>query len=373
MRNWFLIYCTATGYFVNALGPLGVMYSQESGAPESAYWLLGPAYGLAMIGAGLILVPLLGRGALWMFRLMPAVAALGVAGLTVFNGVGVTAVSALITGLGVATVYCASPGVLSGPDAARDFSLISGVGSVASILAPWAFAAAQYAGVPQRLAIAVVLVPIVLVGARAWTVKDVPGGWKPPAPEITPESAAAGGKLDAAGLALRMFRIALAIGVEFVFYVWGVRWLQEVGASPALAVGLLSLFPIGMAIGRIAFASLTTRPGIIRVFAAVSLAGAAAIIFAPGPGVVAAGYFLAGLGTAGMSPVVTTDLTEKLHGVTSVQGAAIYSVVAGSGIVAVPMILNSLDAFVSLQWGMGATLLLCYGLLLVLPARFARA
>ena len=105
--------------------------------------------------------------------------------------------------------------------------------------------------------------------------------------------------------------LALEVGVEFSFVVWGSQVaVARTGLTNAQATGLASLYVAGMILGRLALSSgIGSGPRMLAILrGCASLAGIGAVVLwlATDPLVAGVGLFLGGLGISGIYPLAAS-------------------------------------------------------------------
>jgi hypothetical protein len=168
-----------------------------------------------------------------------------------------------------------------------------------------------------------------------------------PANDHAAPASGSGAKTLTRGYWLCWAFVALSVAGEFSFVAWGSQVVRaRTGMDAAEATGLAALFVVGMVIGRSLLAVsplLAKRPlPILRLGAALVIAGALCVAVAPGPLVAGIGLLLGGIGTAPAYPLGASLTIAHAPGspiaasarLTSASGLPILLAPLGVGVVA---------------------------------------
>ncbi|GLW30506.1 hypothetical protein Areg01_34460 [Actinoplanes regularis] len=342
----------ALGYVITALGTCIVLLSDDFGVPPEQLAWLPATFGfglLAMAPAGPVLLRDGPRRALAGGSLAIATGAT----LLAFAWVPAMAVAGgLLLGAGGAAFALVTPAMLAGARAAVQLTKVNAAASVASVLAPAAIGGLNATGVVNgRLALLLVVPPLLHLAATA----------RPTAPEPRPQRI---GRPAAGAAARRWGAVVLAVSVEFCFSIWAVTRLVAAGLTPGTAAVLGTMFPFGMALGRLAGPPLIGRIPVAQVAAAVTAAGALVVVVAGNAAVITVGLLVAGVGVAILYPVTLAGLiaTPRLN---ATHAASLGALASGTAIIAAPAALARLAEVVDLRLAFLITLPLLAALLLL--------
>ncbi|TDO52721.1 hypothetical protein EV643_102563 [Kribbella sp. VKM Ac-2527] len=384
------------GFAIASLGPCVALLARDLEEPAGDLaWLSSTfAVGLLVIAAvgPLVLrtdarMPVLRAGAL--------VCATGAVLLAVAQGLIVALLGGLLVGLGGALMLLVVPLMLNGPDAAVRIARANAISSGLSILAPLLIGALDTQGPTGRLAILLAIPPLVVLvalarptpsralSARSSRRTDVPQA-NTLEPAIAPRAEGFGTTGAAAGVpntavpradgvgagtpdftspglvvlgaaqgmwgtvAARWVRVVLAVGVEFCFVIWAVARLVATGLPAATAALLGSVFPLGMAIGRMIGPVRLGRTSALLPGSVVAAAGAVLVCSANSPGLVTIGLALAGLGVATLYPITVADLIGT-PGARPAHLASLSAFASGIAILVAPAVLAALANVVDLR------------------------
>ncbi len=165
--------------------------------------------------------------------------------------------------------------------------------------------------------------------------------------------------------------IMLAVAVEFCMIFWSADYLERVlGMGKANAAQAVSLFLIGMIVGRLAGSRLVQRFATRSVvFVSLGIAGAGFAIYwlAGSIWVVLAGLFLTGLGVASLYPLILSLAMGVSNGQT-VQAGARATLASGVAILALPLILGRVADAVGIWLAYGVVVALLVIMLAVVTS-----
>ena len=400
------------GFAIASLGPCVALLARDLDEPaDELAWLSSAfAVGLLVIAAvgPLVLrtdarMPVLRAGAL--------VCASGAVLLAVAQGLIVALLGGLLVGLGGALMLLVVPLMLNGPDAAVRIARANAISSGLSILAPLLIGALDTQGPTGRLAVLLAIPPLLVLVAltrptlsrplsalsrrrtdarQTGTVEpatapraegfgitgaaDVPDAAVPRADGLgagqpglaNPGLAVASGLLGT--VAARWVRVVLAVAVEFCFVIWAVARLVATGLPTATAALLGSVFPLGMAIGRMIGPVRLGRKSALLPGSVVAAAGAVLVCSTNSPALVTIGLGLAGLGVATLYPITVADLIGT-PGARPAHLASLSAFASGVAILTAPAVLAGLANVVDLRTAFLITLPLLAILLTVRVSR----
>ncbi len=348
---------SAVGFTIAALGAVLVLLARDlEVSPQDLSWLS------SAFGAGLVIVApvgarLLALGGDTVLRAGSLVLALGAATLAVASVTPVVVLGALALGAGGAAVVLAVSALLAGADAPRRLAAVNAASSAAGIAAPLLIGGLDAVSGAGRLALLVMVPPLLVIAAvrgRVTSPAEAPSA-APSAPSAAPAETTEVAPARTAhplvgppGAGRRWVTVVAAVSVEFCFVVWAVARLQLTGLPAAAAVATATVFPLGMALGRASGIVLAGWPRVLPVSAAVTLAGTALVVASPGPVLVAAGLFLAGLGAALLYPVTLAELLA-VPGLGTRRGASAGALASGTAILLAPVALAGLSGLVDLR------------------------
>jgi MFS family permease len=378
----------ALGFTVNSLGACLVLLARDLGThPGELAWLS------SSFGAGLLVVGAAGRlvlrpGPRPALLAAALVAAAGAALLAVAPTAPSAAAGALLLGLGAAGLVLVTPALLHGPDAAARLARANAAASVSALLGPPAIGALDAAGANGRLALLLVVPPLLFLAADARPRRPAAPGHSPaeeghrgnhgsPAgggrgDHGTPAGEGGTGKHDsplgegdggrrgspvtwrAAGA---WAAIVVGVSMEFCFTIWATARLQDAGLAAGAAAAAASAFLVGMAAGRLAAPRLIGR-GVPVVPLGCGLTAAGTLVVAlTGTAVpVVTGLAVAGLGIAPFYPVLLARLVQ-VPGLMAARSAAYGALASGTAILAAPAALATLGTALDLRTAFLVTVL----------------
>ena len=326
------------GFAVAALGGSLVLLARDLGAPVAALAWLSSTFGAGLLIVGLAARPLLRRGPQPLLAAAALAAAAGAALLAAGPFAALAGAGGLLLGLGSAGLVLVTPALLRAGDRERHLSLLTGIASAAGIAAPLGLAAGDALGPSGRLALLLLVGPLVVlaVTARARRPAEAAATPVPAAPLRAPTPL----------VARRWVAIVLAVSVEFCFVVWSVARLQDTGLTPAAATATSTAFVAGMAAGRIGAARAAALPGIVTLCCAV-VAAATVLVAATGSAVGAAiGLAVAGMAVALLYPVTLSRLMDLLP---ADRGSGLGAIASGTAVLLAPAALGLLAGVVELR------------------------
>jgi len=410
------------GFAIASLGPCVALLARDLDEPaDNLAWLSSAfAVGLLVIAAvgPLVLrtdarMPVLRAGAL--------VCASGAVLLAVAQGLIVALLGGLMVGLGGALMLLVVPLMLNGPDAAVRIARANAISSGLSILAPLLIGALDTQGPTGRLAILLAIPPLLVLVALARstlsnplralsprrsslppnnalqhtttpaglpraegreipasaTTTGAPGAGVPCAdgvgagqPDLTSPGVAVLGAAQGlwGTVAARWVRVVLAVAVEFCFVIWAVARLVATGLPTATAALLGTVFPLGMAIGRMIGPVRLGQTSALLPGSVVAAAGAVLVCSTNSPALVTIGLGLAGLGVATLYPITVADLIGT-PGARPAHLASLSAFASGVAILTAPAVLAALANVVDLRTAFLITLPLLAILLTVRVSR----
>lgn len=162
------------------------------------------------------------------------------------------------------------------------------------------------------------------------------------------------------------FAMVLGVAVEFCLISWSADYMEKVmGLNKAAAAQSVSLFLVAMILGRLTMSRLVHRfqPANL-VIAAVVTAGVGFLLYWLGRMAVLGlmGLFVAGLGVAGLYPLILT-LALAAAGSQTVQASARATLASGTAILILPLTLGRLADAVGIQQAYGIVIVLLAALL----------
>jgi fucose permease len=327
-------------YYLNILGPITPFLKNELNLSYTVASLHFTAFAVGILLVGLLghlVIDRVGRRAsLW-------IAAIGVALGTLLllagRSAGITIAGSFVMGTIGSLILAIVPSALAdefGESRAVALSEANMLGSFAGAVSPLlvGWFAASAGG--WRLSLWIfILAPAVL--------------WLFFAKTGAPASRAADAQVARARLPLRYWvywiDLVLVVSVEFCMIFWSANYLESaVGMLKADAAQAVSLFLGGMILGRYAVSRLVKGAAATRwIVASILLAAAGFLAYwqtASIP-VALAGLFVAGLGVAGLYPLILS-LALGAAGEATVQGGARATLASGSAILLLPLVLGRL-------------------------------
>ncbi|GAA0477004.1 hypothetical protein Aca07nite_85150 [Actinoplanes capillaceus] len=344
----------ALGFLLTGLGACLVILARDLAIPIERLTWLSTSFGMGLIAVAATGPVLLRAGPDLPLRAGALTTATGATVLALAPDLAMATIGTLLIGLGGAGIVLATPALLTGPDAVLRLTRVSAAASTAAVLSPAAIGALDAAGASGRLAMLIVVPPLLplIVPARGTVPTDPPGR--------TQDRPALG------SLTRRWTRIVLAVAVEFCFTIWAVARLQDTGVTMSTAAILGVAFPLGMAIGRLLGPTVMTRIPVVPAGAAVIALGAAGTTVASGPGLVTAALAVAGIGVAVLYPVTLAELT-RTPGLRPAHAAPLGALASGIAIITAPAALAALADRVELRGAFLITLPLLAALLILRP------
>jgi fucose permease len=163
--------------------------------------------------------------------------------------------------------------------------------------------------------------------------------------------------------------LTLAVSVEFCMIFWSADYLISVlGMPKASAAQAVSLFFVGMILGRLAVSRLVQRYAAPRlVLGATLLAGLGFLIFWWAGSLILGlgGLLITGLGVAGLYPLILA-LAMGTAPANTVQASARATLASGAAILALPLVLGRLADAVGIRPAYGVVALLLIGVFLII-------
>ena len=357
-------------FFLNALGPAAPFLKEELNLSYTTSGLHFTAFaaGMLLVGAaGSPLIRRLGRRrALWL-------GAFGLAASTLLFLLGrhptLTITAALLMGVLGSLIVTIVPAALSahhGPLSGTAISEANVMASLASAGAPLLIG--TFAPLPGgwRLGLALVALLPLLLYPRMGSARSAAGS-----AANLPEPLAPAAPLPARYWAL-WFALLLAVAVEFCLIAWGADFLENVHGLPrATAARTVSLFLGGMVLGRLATGALVRRrPAQQVVIGAILLAAAGYLLFwlAPSAAGSQLGLAVAGLGVAGLYPLILT-IGIAAAGAQTTLASARAVLASGLAILLLPLLLGRLADSVGIADAYAVVGLLLAALLLLMAAQ----
>ncbi|OQA43563.1 MAG: putative transporter [Chloroflexi bacterium ADurb.Bin325] len=358
------------GYFLNVLGPITPYLKAELGLSYTVSSLHFTAFATGILAVGLVghvLIRRVGRAAaLWIGAFGMSLGALL---LLAGRSPVVTIAAAFCTGLVGSLILAIVPAALAdrhGEGRAIALSEANVIASIACALAPlmvgWA------AGLPGgwRLALALAAgAPILMyLGFRRAT--------PPPAAAAAAQRAA---RALPRGYWVYWAALMLAVSIEFCMIFWSADYLETgLGLRRVDAVQAVSLFLVGMIVGRLAGSRLVQRYPARGLVLASTLVAAAGFLLFWTTGDAALGLLgltIAGLGVASLYPLILA-LALGAAGADTVQAGARATLASGTAILALPLVLGRLADLAGIRPAYGVVAVLLAGVFGIIAATAAR-
>jgi fucose permease len=334
-------------YYLNILGPITPFLKNELNLSYTIASLHFTAFAVGIFLVGLLghlVIDRVGRRAsLW---IAAAGVALGTLLLLAGRSAVITIAGSFVMGTIGSLILAIVPSALAdqfGESRAIALSEANMLGSFAGAVSPLlvGWFAASAGGWRTSLWI-FVLAPAVL--------------WLFFAKTVAPASRAADAQVAHARLPLRYWvywiDLVLVVSVEFCMIFWSANYLESaVGMHKADAAQAVSLFLGGMILGRYAVSRLVKGASATRWVAALILLASAGFLAywqtASIP-VALVGLFVAGLGVAGLYPLILSLALGAAGGAT-LQGGARATLASGSAILLLPLVLGRLADLVGIR------------------------
>ena len=327
------------GFLLGGLGGCLVLLSRDLHVARGALSWLSGGFGLALLLAGVLGPGALRFGAGRALRVGCAVLASGAILLAVSPSLVLAQMGALLVGLGGAAAVLAAPALLTGVGAAARLTRANAASSLAGVTAPLLLGAVDAATGHGRLAL---LAPAPALLALA--VRRAPAARPRGEDRADGEGAAA----PPGQVAIRWLAIVAAVCPEFAFVVWGAARLQDSGLGAAGAAAAAAAFPVGMGLGRLLGPRCVPERRAVGAGVALAIAGTSLVVAPAGPGTVAVGVALAGLGIAGLYPLTLARLVHT-PGLGLRRGAALAAVASGAAVLGAPVAVDRLATGVGLR------------------------
>jgi hypothetical protein len=326
------------GFVLAGFGPYLLLLGGELHRDSAGLVWLSSGFGVGLLVVAAAGPVLMRAGAGRILRAAMCTVAVGVTAMATTPLLPVAGTGALLVGLGGAAMVLVTPALIQGRSAAGRLSRVSGVASLAGILAPLGIGALEHAGVPGRLALLVPLPALLVLAIR-----------RPAGPAPAPGAASpASGRPATARVAAGWARVVLAVSGEFCFVIWGVARIRDAGASDAVAAGLSAAFPVGMALGRLLGPRVAGHPAVVPAGALTAMIGTGLGSLGGDPWTVTTGLAIAGLGIAVLYPVTLAQLVAT-PGLAARHSASLGAFASGTAILAAPALLAALGGAVSLR------------------------
>lgn len=352
-------------YCLNSFGPITPFLKAEFGLSYTISSLHFSAFALGMIGAGLAgstIIQKMGRwNSLWIGAFgMSLGALLLIAGRTPY----LTISSSFIMGLVGSLILAVVPSILSdqyGEMRAVPLSEANLVASLVSAAAPVlvGWFAPSVLGWRAALVTAVLAVLAMRFGFRRLTFPSTEG--RPdPTPRALPQL-----------YWVYWIALVVAVAIEFCMIFWGADYLEiELGMSKAYAAQAISLFLVGMIIGRLISRHLVQRfsPNLVITGSLViAAAGFLAYWTAIAPLLGMIGLVVTGLGVSSLYPLILA-LTLKAARQNTDRASALSSLASGVAILFLPLILGRLADAVGIRVAYAVVILLLIAAFVIIQA-----
>lgn len=337
-------------YYLYALGPVLAFLRDELGLSYTLTGLHSALWAGGTVLTGLVFGPLVRR--VGRRRLLWA-SALGTAAggllFSVSHVVGLTLLATGVLGIGGTVLQTMTTVMLADRHGIwRDRALVEGgaMAAAAAVLAPLVLGSLDRTAAGWR---AGMLLPVMTLGVL-WLVfrRDR----LPEVPAATSHNAVAG-RLPRGYWPLAVL-VAMVVGVEFSVVFYGAVLLDDDrGLTTAAAATAMSVFYVGILIGRIAGAEFTRRPGrtspLLLAALATTTAGFAVFWLSAVSPVAIAGLFFTGLGVANLYPLSIALAVARAPGQTD-QATARTQLLIGVAVMVAPLTLGGLADQVGVFW-----------------------
>jgi MFS family permease len=329
------------GYFLNVFGPITPYLKSELNLSYTISSLHFSAFALGMICAGLLGHRVVQRTGRWTALWISAFGiSLGSLILIAGHKPLITISASFFMGLVGSLVLTVVPSVLADQHGEYRTVAISEANVVASIMSAVApvlvgwFALTAFG---WRLAIVAGVIAVVVT-------RFAFGDVTLPPTQATADTGAGRRSLPVLYW-VYWAAIVAAVSVEFCMIFWSADYLEtSLGMPKAEAARAVSLFLVGMILGRVAGSRLGARVGVqLYVAGSVVVAAVGFLIYwmAPAPIYGMVGLFITGLGVAALYPMILS-LAIGAAGGSTVQASAFSSLASGVAILFLPLILGRL-------------------------------
>ncbi len=336
------------GYFLNIFGPITPFLKTELNLSYTVSSLHFSAFALGIIGAGLIghrLIERIGRwNTLWVAGFGIAIGSLLlIAARTPVLTIGASFLMGLIGTLIipiVASVLSDQYGELRAVAYSEANVVSSVISAIAPVLVGWL--APTLFGWRAALVIGALASLLIFFAFRKVRF----------AKRVNLESAT--GTRQPLPMLYWVYWVTLVLGVsvEFCMIFWSADYLETgLGMPKASAAQAVSLFLVGMIVGRLASSRLVQRFSSYQVITGSLIIAAAGFLLywtASSPLVGVAGLCLTGLGVASLYPLILA-LAIGSAGTSTVRASALSSLASGTAIFALPLILGRLADAVGIR------------------------
>ncbi len=354
------------GYFLNIFGPITPFLKSELNLSYTVSSLHFSAFALGIIGSGLIADRLIERVGRWNCLWFSAFG-LGLGSLLLIAGrtPAVTIGASFVMGLIGTLIMPIVNSVLSdqhGERRAVAYSEANVISSVLSAISPVLVGWLAPTVLGWRAAL--------VVGALAALVIYFGFGRVQFPPVHTPQT---DGTRQPLPLRYWVYWVALmlSVSVEFCMIFWSADYLEtSLGMAKASAAQAVSLFLVGMIIGRLASSRLVQRFTHVQIITGSLLtAGVGFLLYwtAAVPAAGVAGLFLTGLGVASLYPLILA-LAVGSAGPETVRASGLASLASGAAIFALPLLLGRLADAVGIRPAYAVIIVLIVAALLIIQA-----
>ncbi len=329
------------GYFLNVFGPITPYLKSELNLSYTVSSLHFSAFALGMIFAGLLGNTVVQRTGRWTALWISAFGiSLGSLVLIAGHNPFITITASFFMGLVGSLVLTVIPSVLADQHGEYRTVALSEANVVASVLSAVAPVLVGWFALTRFGWQAAVVVAVLAVFVTRFAFGNL----------ALPPTQTSAGPGNAPRSLPRLYwiywaAIFAAVSIEFCMIFWSADYLETyLGMPKADAASAVSLFLVGMIVGRIAASRLGSRVEAHKyVIASVAVAAIGFLLYwmAPVPLLGMIGLLITGLGVAALYPMILS-LALGSAGTGTVQASAFASLASGAAIFFLPLILGRL-------------------------------
>lgn len=331
----------AIGWCIGGLGPVLVLGVRDLDVPRYQLAWLGSAFGLGLLGAGVLGRRILGHGAGPVTRVGAVLVSTGIVLLGLGGSVPLLIAGGLLQGIGCSAFLIATPALIGVENRARRLAIAVGVSSIAGLIAPAAIALSDQFLSTGRIALIVPILWLTIVALRPVRAPEGLGIGR------TSSGQQAGAMTSDTWR--RWLVIVLAVSAEFCFWTWGAARLVDAGTEVDTASGLAAAFAVGMALGRIIGPRSFKSMGPVPLSALATGIAATIVTLDIAVPLLVGALFMAGLGVAVLYPVSLARLLDD-PALSEERLIALAAYASGIAITVTPTLLGILDQAIEVRF-----------------------